>query len=166
MLFPVKVKVALVGLVVAGGAAAALALGPAGLALGQSAPPSSPVQVQVTANSPATVVAGGADVDVSVTATCSGQTVDSAAVQVTLTESVNGDLANGTGSTTVDCTGTSQTAHVVVVAFTSSPVGTPTTVPFQEFTKGPAIADTFISACNTSYTCASQEVFPVIKIRK
>jgi len=165
MLFPVKVKLALVGLVVAGGASA-LALGPAGVAVGQSSPSSSPVQVQATTNSPATVLAGGADVDVSVTATCSGQTVDTASVQVTLTESVNGDIANGSGSTTVDCTGTRQTAKVVVVAYASSPVGTPTTVPFQEFTKGLAIADTFISACNTTYTCASQEVFPVINIRK
>jgi hypothetical protein len=167
MLFPGKLKVALVGLAVAGGAVASIALGPAGPAVGQSSQPTSqPVQVQATANSPAMVVAGGADVDVSVTFTCSGQSVDSADLEVTLTEAVNGDLANGFGSATVDCTGTSQTADVVVVAYTSSPVGTPTTVPFQEFTKGPAIADTFIDACNASYSCASQEVFPVIKLHK
>jgi hypothetical protein len=167
MLFPAKLKVALVGLAVAGGALASVALGPAGPAVGQSSPPTSqPIQVQATPNSPATVVAGGADVDVSVTFTCSGQTVSSAYLQVSLTEAVNGDLANGFGSATVDCTGTSQTAEIVVVAYTSSPVGTPTTVPFQEFTKGRAIADTLIQACNASYYCANQDVFPVIKLRK
>lgn len=167
MLFPVKFKVAVVGLVVAGGAAAALALGPAGLAVGQSSPPTSQsVQVQVATSSPATLVANGAEVDVSVTASCSGQTVDSAFVQVSLTESVDGDLANGVGSTTINCTGASQTADVVVVAFTSNPVGTPSTVPLQQFTKGPVIADTLIQACTASFTCASQENFPVIKIRK
>lgn len=130
MLFPLKVKMDMVGLVVAGGAAASVALGPAGPAAGQSSPPTpQPVQVQVAANSPATLVANGADVDVSVTASCSGQTADSAFVQVILTESVNGDLANGVGSATIDCTGTSQTADVVVVAFTSNPVGTPSTIP-------------------------------------
>ncbi len=167
MLVPVKVRVAVVGLVVAGGAVACLALGPAGPAVGQSSPPTSqPIQVQVTANSPATLVANGADVDVSVTATCSGPAIDSTYVGVTLTEAVNSDIASGFGSTTVDCTGTSQTANIVVVAYTSSPVGTPSVVPYQDFTKGPAIADTQIYACDFTYGCATQEVFPVIKIRK
>jgi hypothetical protein len=166
MLFPVKFRVALVGLVVAGGGAAALALGPVSAAVGQSSPPTSPIQVQVTANSPATLVANGTEVDVSVTATCSGPDVDSAYVGVTLTEAVDGDIANGFGSTNVDCTGTSQTADIVVVAYTSSPVGTPTTVPFQNFKKGPAIADTQIYGCDYTYSCVSQEVYPVIKISK
>lgn len=167
MLFPVKLKVALVGLVVAGGAAAALALGPAGLAEGQSAAPStSPVQAQVTATSPATLVPGGAEVDVTVTASCSGPDIDSAAVQVTVTENVNGDLANGFGSATVNCTGTSQTADIVVVAYTSSPDGAPTTAPFQNFTRGRAIADTAIEACDSTYGCTNQEIFPVIRIGK
>ncbi len=169
MLFPVKVKAALVGLVVAGGAVASVALGPAGPAVGQSSQPtSSSVQVHVAVHSPATLVADGAEVDVPVTANCSGPDLASGFVQVTLTEAVNGDIATGFGSVTVDCTGTSQTADVVVVAQTSSGTGLPTTVPWQEFTRGPAIADTFIQACPPS-GCTSttlQEIFPVINIGK
>jgi hypothetical protein len=167
MLFPVKVRVALVGLVVAGGAVASVALGPAGPAVGQSSPPSSPpIQVQVAVTSPATLVAGsgGTEVDVSVTATCSGPDVESAYVGVTLTEAVDGDIANGFGSTTVDCTGTSQTSDVSVVAFASSPVGTPSIVPYQDFTKGPAIAQAQIDGCDSTYGCFFGAASQVIKI--
>jgi hypothetical protein len=165
VLFPVKVRVALVGLVVGGGAAAAVALGPGGPAVGQSSPP---IQVQVAVSSPATLVAGsgGTEVDVSVTGTCSGPDVESAYVGVTLTEAVDGDIANGFGSTTVDCTGTSQTADVVVVAFASSPVGTPSIVPYQDFTKGPAIAQAQINGCDYTYGCFSGSVTQVIKIHE
>jgi hypothetical protein len=168
MLFPLKVKVALVGVIVAGGAAAAVALGPAGAAVGQSsAPTSQPIQVQVAVSSPATLVAGsgGTEVDVSVTATCSGPDVESAYVGVTLTEAVDGDIANGFGSTNVNCTGTSQTAEVAVVAYSSSPVGTPSIVPYQDFTKGPAIAQAQIDGCDYTYGCFFGGATQVIKIK-
>jgi hypothetical protein len=152
MFFPVKVRVALAGLVVAGGAAAAAALGPAGPAVGQSSPP---IQLQIQVNSPATLVARGAGADVSVTATCSGNLVDSASIFVGLTEAVGKNLATGSGSALVDCTGTTQAVNVVVVAQSGS-----------AFRKGSAQVNATIFACTVdSSACGSQQAEPTIKIR-
>jgi hypothetical protein len=161
MLFPVKFKVALVGLVVAGGAAAAVALGPAGLAVGQSSAPtvgqsSQTVQVQVAVNSPATLVAKGAGVDVSTTVTCSGQLVISGSVGVTVTEKVGKDVASGFGGASFDCADTPETLEVLAVAEAGG----------KAFDKGSAIAQATISACAVNGPCASQEVQPTIKIKK
>lgn len=153
--------VALVGLAIAGGAVAVVALGPAGLAVGQSSPP---VQAQIQVNSPARLEANGASVDVSVTASCAG--VDSTSVQVTLTEAVDGDIAFGVGSATVECTGTSQTVEVLVTALSGSGTGLPTAVPSQEFKKGPSIAVGLIQTCTVNGTCANQQVEPTIQIKK
>ncbi len=109
MLFPTKVKVALVGLVVAGGAAAAVALGPAGPAVGQS---SQPISVQVAVNSPATLVASGAGVDVFVTATCSG----TLSISANVTEKVGRYSATGYGTAAFNCTGTAQRVKVLAIA--------------------------------------------------
>jgi hypothetical protein len=172
MLFPVKVKVALVGLVVAGGAAAALALGPAVLAVGQSSPPtvgqsSSPVQLQVTVNSPARLVAGGAGVDVSITVTCSGPVPAGWNVSINLSEQVGTDLATGSsfgasGATfpgPVNCTGAAQNADVLVIA---NPGG-------KAFVKGSATAQVAVSACETNAyngECVGAQPEATIKVRK
>jgi hypothetical protein len=161
MLFRTKARMSLVGIVVAGGAAAAAALGPAGPAVGQSSPP---VQAQIQVNSPATLAASGTSVNVSVTASCTGE--DSTSIQVTLTEAVNGDIATGFGNGTVDCTGTSQTVEVPVIVLIGTGTATPPEVPSQDFTKGPAIAVGLIQACDADYNCAIQQVTPVIKIKK
>jgi hypothetical protein len=172
MLLSVKVKMAVVGLVVAGGAAAALALGPAGLAVGQSSPPtvgqsSQPVQVQVAVNSSAMLVAGGAGVDVSIKVTCSGPVATSWNVSVNLTEKVGADLATGSsfgvsgGSTfagSTACTGSAQNAVGLVIA---NPGG-------KAFVNGSATAQVSVTACETNASngaCGSQFVQPTIKIR-
>lgn len=162
MLFPAKTRVGLVGLVVAGGAAAAIALGPAGSAVGQA---SQPVQVQLAVNSPATLVAKGASVDVSVTAGCSANAAPPLLV-VEIVENVNGNIALGYGEAAPPCTGASQTFDLLVTAGDTSPNGT-SVGPSAPYAKGVAIANASISACTSDgSTCATQQVQPVITIKK
>jgi hypothetical protein len=161
MLFRKRARVGLVGLVVAGGAAAAFALGPVGSAVGQSSPP---VEAQIQVNSPATLGANGTTVNVSVTASCAGE--DSTSVSVNLTEAVNGDIAFGFGNGTVNCTGTSQTVAVPVIVLIGTGTATPPEVPSQDFTKGPAIAVGLIQACDADFNCAIQQPERVIKIQR
>jgi hypothetical protein len=66
--------------------------------------------------SPGTLVAKGAGVDVSVTASCSGLNVESGTASIGLTEAVKKGVANGFGGATIDCTGTTQTVEVLVIA--------------------------------------------------
>lgn len=168
MLFPVKVRAALVGLVVAGGAAAALALGPAGLAVGQSSPPtvgqsSTPNQLKVAVNSPATLVARGVGVDVSVTVTCSGPLPSAWNVSIYLTEEVGTALATGSSFGTfgptlgsINCTGRPQHAEVLVIANPGN----------KAFVAGTAEAQIGVSACeiDTGLPCANAPTPPTIKI--
>jgi hypothetical protein len=157
-----RTKVGLVGLVVAGGAVAAFALGPAGLAVGQSSPP---VQAQIQVNSPATLGANGASVDVSVTAGCSAN-AEPPLLVVEIVENVKGNIALGYGESAPSCTGTSQTFDVLVTAGDTSPSGM-SVGPSVPFAKGVAIANASISACTPDgSTCASQQVQPVITIKK
>lgn len=154
MLFTAKVKVGLVGLVVVGGGAVAALLGPAGLAVGQA---SQPLQVQIQVHSPGRLVAKGAGVDVPVTASCSGIFLQSGDISISLTEAVGKGLATGYGGAIIDCTGTTQKIDVLVIAQSG-----------KAFARGKAIANAFISACaaDVNGNCVSQQVEPVIKIRK
>jgi hypothetical protein len=127
-----KVRVALAGLALAGGAAAATILGPAGPAVGQSSPA---IVLQIQVNSPATLVAKGAAVEVSVTTLCSGA-VFSPSVQVFLTESIGGKIATGQASFDANCNGNSQTTPVLVTA-----------EPGKAFKKGVTVAVGFIDGC-------------------
>lgn len=162
MLFPAKAKMALAGVVVAGGAAAAAALGPAGPAVGQSSPP---IQVQLQVSSTASLVAKGAGVDVSVTASCSGQLVESGSVAVGVTERAGSEIATGSGSATVDCTGTAQTVDVIVAP--TPPLAGPGEAVGAAFKKGTAVADASIQACTVNFfTCNSQGVEQTIDIGK
>jgi hypothetical protein len=162
VLFPAKTRVGLVGLVVAGGAAAAIALGPAGTAVGQA---SQPVQVQLAVNSPATLVAKGASVEVSVTADCSAN-AEPPLLVVEIVENVNGNIALGYGEGGPPCTGASQTFDLLVTAGDTSPNGT-SVGPSAPYAKGVAIANASITACTPDgSTCASQQVQPVITIKK
>jgi hypothetical protein len=153
MLLSAKVRVSLVGFVVAGGAAAAIALGPAGIAVGQSSPPtvgqsSPPIQAQMQVNSPATLVAKGAGVDISVTASCSGPEVVSGTISVLLTEAVKNGVATGDGEAGIDCTGTTQTAEILVIAQSG-----------KAFTKGTAVASGNIGACTVDESfCTSTPI--------
>jgi hypothetical protein len=157
-----RLGAAMVGLTVAGAAVAAAVLGPAGPAVGQSSPS---IQAQVQVNSPATLVAKGAGVDVSVTASCSGTTAPGFLV-VELVENVKGNIAYGFGEASPSCTGASQTFEVLVTAGSDGPSGIPGG-PSAAFAKGVAIADTSFGACSPDgLTCATQNIEPTIKIRK
>lgn len=160
MLFPAKVRVALAGLTVAGGAAAAALLGPAGPAVGQS---SQPIQIQLQVDSPGTLVARGAGVDVPVTTNCSGPAGTTASVGINLTERVGSDIAVGIGSATVGCTGTSETDVVLV---TPTFGGFPSVTAGKAFKKGTAIAQATMDACTPDFSfCATQQVATTIAIQ-
>jgi hypothetical protein len=134
-----KVKTALAGLAIAGGAAAA-AVGPAGPALGFFSPP---LLLEIHVNSPATLVAKGASADVSVQIECAG--ARTAFVDVSLTERAGSEIASGFGSTEVGCTNANQTVHVIVTAQAG-----------KAFKKGTAVADGVISACAPRF-CGSEQ---------
>lgn len=161
MLFPAKVRVSLVGLVVAGGAAAAVALGAAGPAVGQSSPPtvgqsSPPIQLQLQVGSSGTLVANGAGVHVSVTASCSGPLVVSGTISVSLTQAVKNGVATGYGDAGIDCTGTAQTTEILVIAESG-----------KAFTKGTVVASASIGACTVNLSsCANTPVGRTITIKK
>jgi hypothetical protein len=161
MLFPAKARVAVAGLAVAGGAAAAAVLGPAGPAVGQSSPP---IQVQIQVNSPATLVAKGAGVNVSVTAGCSA-TGEFGFVVVGVTESVQKHIAYGFAEDSIPCTGASQTFDLLVTAGSTGPSGIQEG-PSKAFAKGVAIAYASIQACSATGPCGTVQVEPIIKIRK
>jgi hypothetical protein len=169
MLLTKKVKASLVGLVVAGGAAAAMALGPAGLAVGQSSSPtvgqsSPPGQLQLAVNYRATLVANGAGVDVFVTIRCPGPEVVSGSVAIIgLTERVGKYLATGGppafppgNAGTVDCTG--GTAQTIVLLEIANPA-------VKAFVQGTAVAQVTFSACDAEGACASPDLQPTIRIR-
>jgi hypothetical protein len=157
-----KVRAGVAGFTVAGGAAAAALLGPAGPAVGQS---SQPVQAQIEVDSPATLLAKGAGVNVLVTSECSGPAGSTASVFVSLTERAGSGVATGSGFTTIGCTGTNQTVLVVVTAGTAiagpgGPSGS------EAFKKGTAVADGQISACTADFSfCANQQVEPTITLK-
>jgi hypothetical protein len=160
MLVSARIKMAVVGLVVAGGGAAAALLGPAGPAVGQA---SQPVQAQIQVNSPGTLVAKGAGVNVSVTTNCSGPSGTTAGISLNLTERVGSEVAVGVGSTTVGCTGTNQTSLVLV---TQTFGGFPSVTAGKAFKRGTAIAQASISACSADFSsCVTQQVAPTIAIQ-
>jgi hypothetical protein len=143
-------KKALAGLAIVGGAAIA-AMAPAAPALGFFSPP---LLLQIHVNSPATLVAKGAGVDVTLQVECAG--ARTAFVDVSLTERSGSQIASGFGSTQVGCTGQNQTILVHVTA-----------QPGRVFKKGTAIADGFISACSTRPRfCGSEEDQHTIDIAK
>jgi len=157
MLFPAKVKIALAGVTVAGGAAAAALLGPAGPAVGQS---SEPIVVQVQVNSPATLVARGAGIDVSVTVSCSGPAGTTGSVGLNVTERAGSEVAVGIGGASFDCTGASQTTTVLV---TPTFGGFPSVTAGKAFKKGTAIVQTQASACTADFSfCANPSIAPTL----
>jgi hypothetical protein len=103
-----KVKTALAGLAIAGGAAVA-ALAPASPALGFFSPP---LLLEIHVNSPATLVAKGASADVNLQIECAG--ARTAFVSVSLTERAGSQIATGFGSTQIGCTNANQTVHVIL----------------------------------------------------
>ena len=135
-----KVKTALAGLAIAGGAAVAV-IGPASPALGFFSPP---LLLEIHVNSPATLVAKGASADVTVQMECAG--AQTAFVQVSLTERAGSQIASGFGSTQVGCTNRNQTVLVHVTA-----------QPGKAFKRGTAVADGSISACTPNFRICGDE---------
>jgi len=135
-----RVKAALAGVAVAGGAAVA-ALGPASPALGFYSPP---LLLQVHVNSPAPLVAKGAGAEVSVTVQCAG--AQTASVTVGVTERAGSDIATGSGSAQVGCTNANETIQVLVTAQAG-----------KAFKKGTAVATAAIDACTANFSVCGSE---------
>ncbi len=137
-----KVKAALAALAIAGGAAVA-AVSSASPALGFFSPP---LLLEIHVNSPATLVAKGAGVNVIVQVECSG--ASTASVSVSLTQRAGSEIASGFGSTQVGCT-TNANQNVLVLV---------TAQPGKAFKKGTAVADGSIFACTPNFRiCGSEQ---------
>jgi hypothetical protein len=108
--------------------------------------------LDVRVESPATLVARGAAVDVPLEVTCNaGQ----AYVSVTVTQRSGSGVAQGSGSTTVGCTGSRQQILVRVLA---SGFG-------KTFKQGTAVASAEISGCTPSI-CGSETDSQTIAIQR
>lgn len=137
-------------------AAAVIAIGATLATVGSAAPAvaffSPPLLLEIHVDSPASLVAKGAGVTVTVQIECAG--ASTAFVDVSLTERVGSQIAKGFGQTQVGCTNQNQTVLVSVVA-----------QPGKAFRKGSAIADGFISACTPTFSiCGSEQDTVVIDI--
>lgn len=134
-----KVRFAAASVVIAAGGTLA-ALGPASPAVAFFSPP---LFLDVAVDSPATLVARGAAVDVPVEVTC---TSNQASVVVTLTEAVGGHaVATGSGFATVGCTNARERILVTVTA-----VDTP-------FRKGTAFAAASVNGCTDDFSFCGTE---------
>ncbi|HEY7264272.1 MAG TPA: hypothetical protein VH589_22675 [Trebonia sp.] len=144
-----KVKAALAAVAIAGGAVVAT-VGPASPALGFFSPP---LLLEIHVNSPATLVAKGAGVNVVARVECSG--ASTAFVEVQLTQRVGSDTAIGFGSTEIGCaTNANQNVLVLVTAQGG-----------KAFRKGTAVADGFVSACTPNFrVCGSEQDQPTIDL--
>jgi hypothetical protein len=147
-----KVKAALAAVAIAGGATVAT-LGSASPALGFFSPP---LSLQITVDSPGTLVAGGAGVNVDVTVECAGTGSAGADVFLRLTERSGSQIANGYGSTVVGCTNSKQTVVVLVTGQSG-----------KVFKVGSAIASGNLSGCTPSFSvCGTETDNPTISITK
>lgn len=142
-----KGKAALLGGVLAGGVALAL-LSPAAPA---SAYDSDGVYLSIAVRSPATLVARGAAVDVTVDITCN---VQNPWVFVKLTERVGNRLVDGDGELQVACTGSPQQLTIRVMDRGDRPLAL-----------GTALADASIGGCN-DVSCGSESASETIRIIK
>lgn len=142
-----RAKAATIGCALAGGVTLAM-LSPAAPALAFD---SGGLHLALTVQSPATLVARGAAVDVPVDVTCNAQ---NAYLDVQLTERVGSRLASGYGYVEVACTGSEQRVLVRVLANGD-----------RAFSRGTAVATASLGACN-EFTCGSERSTVTIKITK
>jgi hypothetical protein len=143
-----RTKAAVVGIALAGGAALAL-FSPASPALGFL---SGGLHLDVTVQSPATLVARGAAIDVPVDVDCNA--TQNTFVNVGVTERVGGQTATGSGSVQAACNGGHQRLLIRVTAGAGKP-----------FAKGTAVANANIFGCNNT-TCGSESSSATIQIQK
>ncbi len=107
--------------------------------------------LDVQVNSPATLLAKGAAVQVPVEVTCNA--TGSAFVAVTVTQKSGSGVAQGAGSTQVGCAGSGEQITVLVTATGAKP-----------FKKGDAVATAEIFGCN-NVTCGSETDSEVIQLK-
>ncbi|MGE5286264.1 MAG: hypothetical protein ACM3ML_03480 [Micromonosporaceae bacterium] len=135
-------------------AAAAIAAGAAIAAIVPASPAvgffSPPLLLEIHVNSPGTLVAKGAGVNVPLTIECAG--ASTASVNVSLTERVGSATAQGSAFIEVGCTNSNQNITVLVTASGA-----------KAFKKGTAIADASIFACTTRF-CGDEQDQRTIKI--
>jgi hypothetical protein len=143
-----RTKAVVVGIAIAGGAALALT----GPGLPALAFLSGGLHLEVTALSPATLVARGAAVDVPVDVDCNA--TQNTFVSVGVTEQVGSQTAAGSGSVQVACNGGHQRIMIRVAAGSG-----------EAFSKGTAVATASIFGCNNT-TCGSESSSAKIHIRK
>jgi len=124
------------------------AVGPAGTAVAFFSPP---LLLQIQVASPATLVAKGAGVDVTLQVQCAG--TRTAFINLNLTERFGKDIASSNGYTSVGCTGSQQ---AIVIRLLAQSVA---------FKSGSALAQADISGCTRRF-CGNQPVSEVIKIAK
>jgi hypothetical protein len=143
-----RTKAAVVGTALAGGAALAL-FSPASSALGFL---SGGLHLDVTVQSPATLVARGAAIDVPVDVDCNA--TQNTFVNVGVTERVGSLTATGSGSVQAACNGGHQRFLIRVTAGSG-----------KAFAKGTAVANANIFGCNNT-TCGSESSSATIQIQR
>jgi hypothetical protein len=110
--------------------------------------------LDIQVESPATLVARGAAVDVPLQVTCNGPSAD---ITVTVTQKSGSGVAEGNGFTSVGCTGASQQ---ILVRATANSFG-------KAFKQGTAVATADISGCSQNFdTCGREVDSEVIAIQK
>jgi hypothetical protein len=112
---------------------------------------SPPLFLDIQVESPGTLLARGAAVDVPLEVTC---TSTQAFVDVTLTQRIGSDVARGSGFATVGCTRAGQRIVVTVTAFSD-----------KAFRKQTAFAQANISGCAES-VCGTESDTATIDIRR
>jgi hypothetical protein len=142
-----RTKAAVVGAVLAGGTALAL-FSPGSPALAFL---SGGLHLDVTVQSPATLVARGAAIDVPVDVDCNANFAD---VQLGVTERVGSQIATGSSFVEVACNGGHQRLLIRVTAGSG-----------KAFKQGAAVATADIFGCNNT-TCGSESSSATIQIRK
>ena len=143
-----RTKAAMVGTVLAGGAALAV--------LGSSAPAvafdSGGLHLEVTPLSPATLVARGAAVDVPIDVDCNASFAD---MHVQVTERVGGHTATGQTDVAVACNGGHQRLLIRVPASSGKP-----------FSKGQAVVTAQLFGCTSTGTCGQPQTSVSVQVTK
>lgn len=143
-----RTKAAVIGGVLAAGAALTL-LSPSSPALAYD---SDGLYLHLAAQSPATLVARGAAVDLFVDVTCNSRSP--AHLETVVNERVGNKIVSGNGYTRFECTGSRQRVAVRVVSSTMSP-----------FARGTAVATSNLYGCMET-TCGQETDDATIEITK
>jgi hypothetical protein len=144
-------RLRLAAMVIALGGAVGAAVLPASPAVAFFSPP---LFLDVTPQSPAHLVAGGAAVDVTVEFTCAGAS-GGGFLTVSVTEGVGGGVAAGSAQITIACAPQKQRTVVTV----------PATSGGRAFKTGSALASGQVFACATTF-CGSEQDQETIRIKR